>query len=357
MVVMRNNWIQTSLVALVIGGSAMAQDQAPVQPSPDQTPAQTQAPYSSGGWKRFGDGQNSTASQAPDPNQSTAPAPAPGGGYQGGYSATIPQAAQMPAYQAPALPSTLTLPAGSWLNVRTTNPISTDHNQVGDAFTATLVEPIVVNGLVIARRGQIIQGRVATSVKAGHVSGTSKLGLELTQVTLVDGEQIALHSQMVTRDGGTSIGRDTAAIGTTMATGAAIGAIAGGGIGAGIGAGAGLVASTIGVLVTRGYPAVITPETVLTFRVLDPVTISTANAPAAFQPVGQQDQNSGTRRVVSGPVPRPGYGPGYPPPPGYAVAPYAAAPYPYAPYPYYGAPYLGFAPSVYFYGGRYYRRW
>jgi len=259
---------------------------------------------------------------------------------------------QAPAYQPAPVPSSLMLAAGTWLTVRTTNPISTDHNQVGDAFSAVLTEPIVVNGFVIARRGQTIQGRVSTVEKAGRVSGTSKLGLELTQVSLVDGQQITLHSQLVTRDGGTSFGRDAAAIGATTAAGAAIGAGVNGGVGAGVGAAGGLVVSTVGVLLTRGKPAVIYPETVLTFKVVDPITVSTANSANAFRPVGQQDYENNTRRLVSSPAQRPGYGPaGYGP--GYA--PGYGAPYPYygAPYPYYG---YGYGPSVFFYGGRG-RRW
>jgi len=255
---------------------------------------------------------------------------------------------------APTVPSNLTLPAGTWLTVRTTNPISTDHNQVGDAFTAVLTEPIVVNGFVVARRGQVIQGRVSQVEKAGRVSGTSKLGLELTQVSLVDGQQITLHSQFVTRDGGTSFGRDATAIGATTAAGAAIGAGVNGGVGAGVGAAGGLVVSTIGVMLTRGKPSVVYPETVLTFKLVDPIMISTANSAGAFRPVGQADYDNNTRRLVSGPAPRPGYAPGYGAyGPGYAASPYYAAPYPY---PYYGYGY-GFGPSVFFYGRGYGRRW
>jgi hypothetical protein len=355
--VMRNNWIRNSLVALAFGGLAVAQDQPPVPPTQDQPPVQTlpapaPAQSSSGGWQHFP--SQDPASQNPAP-QNQAPPMAPQatapvqnqGGYQGGYSSTVP-----PAYQAPMVPSTLNLVGGTYLTVRTTNPLSTDHNQVGDAFSAVLTEPIVINGFVVARRGQVVQGRVSTVEKAGRVSGTSKLGLELTQLTLVDGQQLNLHSQMVMRDGGTSYGRDAAAIGTTTAVGAAIGAGVNGGVGAGVGAAGGLVVSTLGVLLTRGKPAVIYPETVLTFKVLDPVTISTANSAGAFRPVGQQDYDSNSRRLVSSQAPRPGYAPYGAPAyaPGYAPAPYYAAPYPYYAYPFYG-------PSVYFYGGRYFRRW
>ena len=98
---------------------------------------------------------------------------------------------------------------------------------------------LVASGFVVARRGQIISGRVADAVKAGRVKGTSRLALELTDATLVDGENIPVRTQLVQYSGGTLQGRDAAAIGTTTGLGAAIGAAAGGGAGAGIGAGAG----------------------------------------------------------------------------------------------------------------------
>ena len=71
-------------------------------------------------------------------------------------------------------------------------------------------------------------------------------------------------------------GQQAAAIGTTTAIGAGIGAAAGGGIGAAIGATAGLAASGIGVMLTRGRPTEVYPETMITFRLDAPVAISTA---------------------------------------------------------------------------------
>ncbi len=151
-------------------------------------------------------------------------------------------------------PSQLTLPAGTWISVRTDQVLSSDHNLAGDAFSATLAQPLVANGFVVARRGQILSGRVADAVKAGRVKGTSRLALELTDITLADGQNVPVHTQLIDYSGGTSQGRDAAAIGTTTGIGAAVGAAAGGGVGAGIGAGAGAAASTIGVLLTRGRP-------------------------------------------------------------------------------------------------------
>src|SRR4030095_265556 len=74
----------------------------------------------------------------------------------------------------------LTIPGGSWITVRVNEPLSSDHSQPGDAFTATLAEPVVANGRVLARRGQTVAGVVVEAQKAGHVKGTSRLGIELT---------------------------------------------------------------------------------------------------------------------------------------------------------------------------------
>ena len=179
-------------------------------------------------------------------------------------------------------PSQLTLPAGTWISVRTDQVLSSDHNLPGDVFSVTLAQPLVANGLVVARRGQILSGRVSDAVKAGRVKGTSRLALELTDVTLADGQNVPVHTQLVQYSGGTSQGRDATAIGTTTGVGAAVGAAAGGGVGAGIGAGAGAAASTIGVLLTRGRPTEVYPESLLTFRTTEPITISTDRSSVAF---------------------------------------------------------------------------
>jgi len=218
-------------------------------------------------------------------------------------------------------PSQLTLPAGTWISVRADQVLSSDHNLPGDVFSATLAQPLVANGLVVARRGQILSGRVTDAVKAGRVKGTSRLALELTDVTLADGENVPVHTQLVQYSGGTSKGRDAAAIGTTTGVGAAVGAAAAGGVGAGIGAGAGAAASTIGVLLTRGRPTEVYPEALLTFRTTEPITISTDRSAVAFEPVRQEDYAPDAQarpRLVRRPV-------------------YRGYPYPYPPYPYFGA--------------------
>ena len=45
--------------------------------------------------------------------------------------------------------------------------LSSDRNQEGDIFTATLTQPVVVNGVVVAQRGQTVMGRVAEATRPG----------------------------------------------------------------------------------------------------------------------------------------------------------------------------------------------
>ena len=291
------------------------------------------------GWRRVDEpaanqsGDPSTPVAAPD-ESSLPPGPPP---------------AQPPANFGP--PSSLTIPTGKFINVRIDQPLSSDRNQQGDYFSATLMDPIVVDGIVVAQRGQRVSGRVTQVDKGGRVSGVAKLGLQITELTAVDGQQLPVQTQFISRNAPSTVGRDVGAVAGTTALGAVIGAAAGWGTGAAIGAGAGAAAGLAGVLLTRGAPAVVFPETPLTFRIQQAVNVNTERAPQAFQPVNPYEYPQ-----------QPVLQAGRVAPPGPAPYPYYAAPYPY-PYPYaYGYPYPYWGPSFgvvigpRFYGGRYFYR-
>ena len=222
----------------------------------------------SGGWRKFGTSSSDQAyavnQSVPVQNSQTAPSPA-------------------------AVPADITLPAGTFVRVRVNEKLSSDKNQPGDFFTATLTQPLVANGLVIAQPGQNIAGRVSEAVRAKDGNGSSHLGLELTELSLADGQQVPIRTQLIEYQRGTSNGRDTGVVLGTTAAGAAIGGAAGGGFGAGVGAIGGAVAGLIGVAATRGHATEIHPEALLTFRTIDNVFIATDRSGGAFQPVRQQD--------------------------------------------------------------------
>src|SRR5262249_21874640 len=242
------------------------------------------------------------------------------------------------AQNAPVASPPLTMRPGTILAVRLNQPLSSDHNQVGDLFSATLDQPVTVLGIVVAHRGQTVAGHVVETKNAGRIHGVSRLAITLTDLTLVDGQTVAIQSQLLVRKGPTSRGRDAAAIAGTAGVGASIGAAADGGTGAAIGAAAGVAAGTIGVLLTKGDSTMIGAETLLTFQVTTPVKIETNYAPQAFrfayfseypQVLARPEQTLAYRAPFSYPYPY-----SYAPP--YAYYPYYSY-YPY--YPYYSVPY------------------
>jgi hypothetical protein len=314
------------LILFAAVGIAAAQDSQPAPP-------QTQDPSAAGGWRRFSEPAQSQAVTAPDPE----PVDRGGDPAQTPPPAETPMAppapAARPANNLPAygVPAELTLKQGTLVTVRVNDMLSSNRNLMGDGFTAVLTQPLVANGVVVAQRGQMVYGRVAAAQKS-HASTPSTLALELTGLTVVDGTQASIRSQLVSWQGGTTpAGQQAGTVIGTTALGTAVGAVAGGGTGAAVGAGAGLAVGGMAALLTRNHPTVVYPETVMTFRVDAPVVISTANAPQAFRYVSPNDYDrpSPMQTRVAVPAPRPYYGGGY-------YAPY------YAPYPYgYWGPYYG----------------
>jgi hypothetical protein len=335
--------LAATLVALSLFNSAQVKAQDPQdQDQPVPPPAQSQQPPA----------QQPNVQPAPPPPQDGAdsrpvtsrdtfpqdqgPNTAPA---LNRHSHDRPPSASAPA-NAPA-PASLTISAGTVIFARLAEPLSSDHNHAGDTFTATLDKPIIVDGWVVARRGETILGNVTTAQKAGRVKGVSQLGIELTDLTVVDGQQLPILTELWKGSAGTSHGTDAAGVATTTGVGTIIGAAADGGAGAGIGAGAGAAAGLALVLLTRGKPTVLGPEALLSFRLKQPLTISTARSQQAFLPVGPNDYSSPSlRRRGDAYV-------AYPPPYYATCSPYGCAPY----YGYGYWPAFGFA----YYGGYGYR--
>ena len=172
------------------------------------------------------------------------------------------------------VPNIVTLAAGTTLQVRVGETISSARNQPGDSFLATLMQPLVIDGFIIAERGARIEGRVVDAAPAGRARGSSHLAVSIVRLATADGQNIRIRTEPYTKDGSNASATDAAKIGAGAAIGAVIGAIAGGGKGAAIGAGAGGAVGAGDVLLTRGKAVEIPVETRINFRVQDSVTIT-----------------------------------------------------------------------------------
>ena len=346
------SWAACGLAATFLAVSTLSYGQdanAPAAPPPDS------------GWPQAGN--NNAGPNAPAPNQPSAnpygqPSANPYGQPPAPYGQ--PQQQQQPygggVYNQPSapppVPAQLELPAGTYVTARLNTRLASDRNHDGDAFTATLAEPVVVNGIVVAEPGQTITGQV---VEADKVDGAGKLVVQLTDLPLADGQRAAIQTQLISRKADRFRGNDAGIVAGSTAAGAVIGGAVGYGTGAAVGAGLGALVS-LGAVLTHGHASVLYPEEVLTFRVQQPVVISTTAAPQAFRNVQPGEYNQGPAPYLQAgayappPVaPAPLYAYGYP---AYGYSPYFwgpsvglyfGSPFPY--HGYYGRPYFG---------GRYY---
>ncbi len=181
--------------------------------------------------------------------------------------------AAAPAPPAPP-PLQVTLKAGTLIPVRTVERLSSDRNSTGDGISATLDQPLVVDGWVIAERGARLEGKVVDAQRAGVGKGKSDLALVLTQLKTSDGQRIAIETETFEKHAEASTGESAAKVIAGTVIGAAIGAMAGGGKGAGIGAAAGTAAGAGGAAATRSKTVSLPAETRIDFRLRNSITIT-----------------------------------------------------------------------------------
>jgi len=170
----------------------------------------------------------------------------------------------------PRQPHSATIPAGTLILVRLADSLSADKNHAGDAFSATLERPLVVDGFAIAERGARVEGKVIDSGQGGK-----DLALQLIKLHTSDGQDVPIATERFAREGSADTGRQSGEkVAAGAVIGAVIGAMAGGGRGAAIGAGAGGAAGGGVAAATHRRPAQLPVETRLTFRLAQPVQLT-----------------------------------------------------------------------------------
>lgn len=178
-----------------------------------------------------------------------------------------------PAPSAPAAPQRVTVPAGTQLSIRLNDELNSEKAQVGDVFHGSISTPISVEGRTVIPTTADVEGRVVEVKSAGRFAGQSDLVIELTRLTM-NGKSYPIASDRWSKQG-SGRGKATAAkVGGGAAVGAILGGIFGGGKGAAIGAAAGAGAGTGVSAATKGQQIVLKPETVLSFQLQNPVTVT-----------------------------------------------------------------------------------
>jgi hypothetical protein len=159
---------------------------------------------------------------------------------------------------AAAAQTSISLPAGTALKVKLENTLATFSSKSGDAFSARLVEPVVINGKTIVPTGATVQGRVTKVDEPRRIAGKPTIGIFPETLVMPNGDRYMLNATLVDtgRRGGTDVndegqfkgtghdGKDLTEIGMGSGGGMLAGGLIGGGKGLLIG---GAVGATVTV--------------------------------------------------------------------------------------------------------------
>jgi hypothetical protein len=169
----------------------------------------------------------------------------------------------------------ITVPAGTRILIRTVDSIDSSKQKTGFRFTATLETNLQAEDKVLAPRGTTVYGRLAQASSAGRMKGSSELALELTDI-LINGTAYPLLTSTYEVKGKGEGGSTAKKVVGGAGLGALIGGLAGGGKGAGIGAAAGAAGGTAIAASKKGEQLQIPSETLLEFRLEQPVALPVA---------------------------------------------------------------------------------
>jgi hypothetical protein len=233
-----------------------------------------------------------------------------------------------PVYEAPKGP--VTIPQGTLLKLRTSEPVSSKRAKDGQPVQFMVIQDVAVGGVLAIPRGATVHGVVSEVKQAGELTGSPVLALKLTSLDL-GGQSYPLDTGQF-KVKGPGKGERTAnnMIGGTI-MGTIVGCAVRGPLGCGVGAGAGLAAGTAASAATPGPNVWIPAEALVEFRL---------NASLTVTPVSAKEAARLAQGLFSGgpALYRRGYGP-------------YGQPYPYA----YGYPPVYYHP-YYAVGGFYYWR-
>ncbi|MCL5006277.1 MAG: TrbI/VirB10 family protein [Acidobacteria bacterium] len=90
-----------------------------------------------------------------------------------------------------------TIPAGTVLNCRLTQTLTTQLNYQGQAFTATVSEPLVINGQQAIPIGTTVNGRIASLSRPGRIKGVGQMVLSPETISMPNGRTFTLSAVLI----------------------------------------------------------------------------------------------------------------------------------------------------------------
>jgi hypothetical protein len=202
------------------------------------------------------------ATRKPTPAPAPAPAKAPAAAAPRSAAASAP---------APAKTASVTVPAGTVVNVRLTQAVNVDVSKAGQTFKAVVDDPVTIGGAIAIPRGAQAIVQAVNVEQSGKFKGSDKISLKLNAIGF-GGMMYDVASAYVETKGKGEGRRTARKVGGGAGLGAIVGGIAGGGEGAAIGAVAGAV--TGGAIASGGEEHLQLPaETRLQFNLTSAVDL------------------------------------------------------------------------------------
>lgn len=156
--------------------------------------------------------------------------------------------------------SVATAPRGTNFEVVTNSTINSMSARVGDTFTASIDEPLIIDSKSVIPAGSEMIGQITYVESAGRIGKNALMDIRFTSVKLPNGERVPVNAKILTTDasgvlrGGRKSNIILKATGTAAGSTAA-GAVAGTSAGAILGSvgGGALFGTAVGGLVGVGY--------------------------------------------------------------------------------------------------------
>jgi hypothetical protein len=193
----------------------------------------------------------------------------------------------------PPPPQKITVPAGTVLQVRTVEGLSSETNHEGDAWHGTLNSDITVDDQTVIPAGADVEGHVMEAHASTHYTGGASLVLGVDKVNF-DGKTYQIATDTWQRKADTRGKNTVEKTAGGAAVGAILGGIFGGGKGAAIGSVAGAGAGAGANTITKGQKVELRPETLVSFKLQNPISVmpsaSTGRHGTVIRPDNSTDQ-------------------------------------------------------------------
>jgi hypothetical protein len=165
------------------------------------------------------------------------------------------------------------IPASAVLGLQVEHSITSETARVEDRVDARLTRDVRAEGQTAIPAGSKVLGNVILVERGGKMKDKARLGVRFHTVVLANGDQVALRSDAIYREGASPGNEASRKIGGAAIGGAILGAIIGGGKGAAIGSAAGAAGGSAVVMAGDRNAATLAAGTIVNVRLSSPVSV------------------------------------------------------------------------------------